>query len=174
LTSAAAIGNGSEYCACSVVDGSGMGEMDGLLERLDADRGDVARSDAVLSNDGERRLDGGLRPPARSVRLEPLREHLPVGTERGPPWLGLHRLDSECRRPREAGFGKHAGAHSGHRAPAGSVLDHGRVVDAAHHLAPRAVVLGDAERLARSRTVETHQPGVQASRADRPHAPDVW
>ena len=53
------------------------------------------------------------------------------------------------------------------RAPAGSVLQHRRVVDAPHHLAARPVVLGDAERLPQVALVEAQRRVATAAHAER-------
>jgi hypothetical protein len=57
--------------------------------------------------------------------------------------------------------------HACHCTPARAVLDHGRMVDAAHHLAAWSVILGNAQRFACLRRRQAKLARTQRRRRQR-------
>ena len=103
-----------------------------------------------------RRLDRRLRPAAHRIGLEILLVDAPARAHIAPQAGDVIAFQGDCRRPGKAFARQTCRRRPRHGAPARTVLDHGRIVDAAHHLAARAVVLGNAQRLAGRCRVEPH------------------
>ena len=92
-------------------------------------------------------LDRRLRPAADGPWLEILLHDPPALAEIAPDLA--RPIEQEGRRAGETIGREKRRRHTRERAPARTVLHHGRMVDAAQHLAARAVIFGGAERVAR-------------------------
>ena len=77
------------------------------------------------------------------------------------------RLDRDRRRAGEAALGEHGGGQPGQGADPRAVMQHRRGGDLAHHLAARAVIFGNAERLAQLPVAEPSQACRHGGHAER-------
>jgi len=116
-------------------------------------------SNVALLLQGQRAGDGRLRPAANRVRLEVLLGDEPSVTQIGPNAGYVSAFDCQRWRAGKATAGHQPGTDAGHRSPARAVLNHGRIVNAAHHRQAWAVVFSDAQCVAGLVLVEAKAPG---------------
>ena len=142
-------------------------EADRLVEAVDAQTADAGEVESGLPAQHQSRLDRRLGPAAHRIGLEIHLEHAPALAEIV-PHIGERRgLDHQGGRAGEAALRQVGGADPGGGTPVGAVLDHGGKVDAAHHLAARPMIFGDAQAMAHGGGVEGEQPGAHRDHPQR-------
>ena len=93
-------------------------------------------------------VDGGVGPAADGVGFDVVLGHGPAGAEIVPKLRDIRRLSRNGRRAGEAALREKSGCEAHQRAHAGAVMEHGGIVDLAHHLAAGAVVFSAAHGVA--------------------------
>ena len=104
---------------------------------------DLMCAKTMLLHQAAGALNRGLRPAANGVGFVILLAHVPPLTKICPITVGFFDGDggSACKSlSRELG-----GSDPCHGAPARPVFEHSGMINAAHHLAPRAVIFSDAK-----------------------------